>query len=277
MPQLQIKRFYYRSGQIHVEAKELDGRIHGFYRTWHFNGQLAEELFYRKGVLHGICRQWDEKGHLLGAFEMTRGTGTQRYWHDNGRLKMEIDSLNGLFHGRTRLWLRDGTLIKETFHLQDKAVSRAAYLKAARKNPDWPQYSGQSAGKIKRRTLALEQRQHELFIQSILEKSHAEAEEWLEGAKGSRQRSLAKFATRRTALRFVDELYSAAANTVFVAPIYGPSKAKLFADWMLVQLPKEQSKRRRLRRICQRLCDRRHGALLPDRGIGESHLFLRLA
>ncbi len=56
----------------------MDGEFHGFYRTWHFNGQLAEELRYHHGRLHGTSRQWDENGRLLGSFTMNHGTGTQR-------------------------------------------------------------------------------------------------------------------------------------------------------------------------------------------------------
>ena len=31
-----------------------------------------------------------------------------------------------------------------------------------------------------------------------------------------------------------------------------------------------------LRKLCQDLCDKRDGAMLPDKDIGESHLFIRL-
>jgi hypothetical protein len=277
MAKLHIKRFYYRSGRIHAEVREVEREFHNLSRNWHFNGQLAGELRYRHGLLHGVSREWNECGRLLGSFKMNQGTGTQRYWHDNGRIKMEIDSLNGRFHGRIRVWLRDGTLVQETFHIRDNTVSRAAYLNAARKNPDWPQYQGESAGKVARRTLALERKQLELLIESILEKSHAEARRWLSHEKRRERRSLAKFRTSNTALRFVETLYTAGANAVLLAPIYKGKRGKLFADWILVRLPKECSKRRALRKICQDFCRKRDGAMLPDKDISESHLFLRLA
>ena len=49
-----------------------------------------------------------------------------------------------------RLWLWDGTLVQETFYISNVDVTRAAYLKAARKHPDWPQHEGEPAGKVAR-------------------------------------------------------------------------------------------------------------------------------
>jgi hypothetical protein len=260
-----------------MELKEVEGRLHNLSRTWHFNNQLAEELRYRHGLLHGVSRQWNEHGHLLGSFKIVVGTGTQRYWHDNGQVQMEIDSLKGQFHGRIRVWLSDGTLVKETFHIQDKTVSRPAYLKAARENPKWPQYEEQPAGKVARHTVALERKQMQLFIESILEKSHAEARQWLSAGKQPERRSLPKFSKSKAALQFVERLYAAGANTVLAAPIYRGKRGTLFADWLLIRLPKTPVGRLALRKICRTFCCRRGGVMLPDKDIGESHLFLRLA
>ena len=277
MPKLRIKRFYYRNGRIHAEIREVGGQVHGLYRTWHFNGQLAEELCYHQGRLHGTSRQWDENGRLLGSFTMNHGTGTQRYWHDNGQLRLEIDSCNGKFHGRTRIWLRDGTLVQETYLIGNVDVTRAAYLKAARKNPDWPQYKGQPAGKVARDNAALERKQHELFIESLLEKSHAEARQWLSAGKGPTFVHSQNSARPRRHFVLSRPLYAAGANTVFIAPVYAGKREKLFADWLLVKLPGAPSKRKALRTLCQDFCNKRDGAMLPEKDFGESHLFLRLA
>ena len=276
MPKLRIKRFYYRNDRVHAEIREVGGEFHGLNRTWHFNGQLAEELRYRHGRLHGISRLWDENGRLLGSFTMNHGTGTQCYWYQNGRLRLEINSFNGKFFGRTRTWLRDGTLVQEIYYISNVDVTRVAYQKAARKHPDWPQHEGQPAGKVARENRALERRQHELFIESLLEESHAEARQWLSAAKHPNLRSLAKFRTSMAALRFVETLYAAGAGAVIAVPIYAGRRGKLFADWLLVKLPKAPSKRKTVRKLCQDLCDKRDGALLPDKDMRESHLFIRL-
>lgn len=275
MPRLRIERYYYRSGQIHVENRYVNGEFHGCCRTWHFNGQLAEELRYDHGLLHGVCREWDESGRLLDSFTMNRGTGLQRYWYDNGQLRMEFYTLGGNFHGRSRHWLRDGTLVREYFAINNRDATRVAYLKAARNNPDWPQYEGEPAGRVVRRTASLERKEYELFIASILEKSHAEAKGWLSGESSKASRSLAKFRSTKSALRFVEALYGAGAETVFVAPIYGTRK-KSFADWLLIKLSAVRSKRRAVTAICSDFHDKRGGGMLPDKDAGETHLFLRL-
>jgi hypothetical protein len=277
MPKRRLDRFYYRNGQIRLENREVGGRFHGICRTWHYNGQLAEELRYRHGRLHGISRQWDEKGKLLGSFTMSHGTGRQQYWHQNGKLRLEINSLNGKFFGRMRLWLRDGTLVQETYYISNVDVTRAAYLKAARTHPDWPQHKGQPAGRVAREGPALKRKEYEFFIESLLEKSHAEARQWLSAAKNPDLRSLSRFRTAKAALRFVETLYAAGAEAVIAAVIYAGRRGKQFADRLLVKLPKASAKRKALRKICQDLCDKRGGALLPDeKDIGESHLFLNL-
>jgi hypothetical protein len=277
MPKLRIKRFYYRNGHVHAEIKEVGGEFHGPNRTWHHNGQQAEELRYRHGLLHGISRHWDENGRLLGSFTMNHGTGTQHYWHQNGKLRLEINSFNGKFFGRTRTWLRDGTLVQETYYISNVDVTRAAYLKAARKHPDWPQHEGQPAGRVAREGPALKRKEHELFIESLLEKSHAEARQWLSATKNPDLRSLARFRTTKAALRFVETQYAAGAEAVIALPIYAGRRGELFADWLLVKLPGAPSKRRALRTLSQDFCNKRDGALLPEKDFGESHLFLRLA
>jgi hypothetical protein len=277
MPKRRIERYYYRNGQIRMENREVGGELHGLCRTWHYNGQLAEEQRYHHGKSHGLSQQWDEHGHLLGSFTMNHGTGRQRYWHNNGRLRLEINSLHGKFFGRMRIWLRDGTLVQETYYISNVDVTRAAYLKAARKYPDWPQHEGEPAGKVARDDRSLKRKEHELFMESLLEKTHAEARQWLSAVKNPNLRSLARFRTAKAALQFVETLYAAGAEAVIAAVIYVGKRGKQFADRLLVKLPKASEKRKALRKICQDLCAKRGGALLPDKkDMGESHLFINL-
>jgi len=276
MPKRRKDRFYYRNGQLRLDNREVDGQLHGLCRTWHYNGQLASELRYRHGQLHGLCRQWDENGRLLGSFTAERGTGLHRYWHQNGQLRTEAYTINGKFNGRMRIWLRDGTLVQETFYINNVDVTRALYLKTARKYPTWPQYEGEKAGRAARENSALKRKEHELFTESLLEKSHAEARKWLSEAKSPDGRSLARFRTAGAALRFVESLYAAGAEAIIVVPIYAGKRGQLFADSLLIKLPGTPSERKALQKLCQNFCKNRGGALLPDKDNGESHLFLGL-
>jgi hypothetical protein len=275
MPKRRTERYYYRNGQIRMESREVEGKFHGLCRSWHPNGQLAEASHYRHGLLHGTTRQWDRNGRLLGSFTMNHGTGRQFYFHQNGRLNLEINSLNGKFFGRTRFWLRDGTLIRENYCINNVNVSRAKYLNRAREHPEWPQHKGEPAGKVARANHALKRKEHELFIESLLESDFAEARRW-SSAAASDLRSLARFRTAKTALQLVETLYDAGAESVIAALIYTGKRGKEFADRLLIKLPKASVKRRKLRIICQALCTKRGGAMLPEKDLGESHLFINL-
>lgn len=279
MPRFRIEKYYYRSGRLYVQNRYVNGEFHGRCRTWHRNGQLAEEQRYHHGLLHGISRQWNAQGRLLGSFQMVHGTGVQRYWHDNGQLRSEFFTLDGNFHGRNRGWLRDGTLIKEDYLIENNDVPRVAYLKAARKNPHWPQYADQPAGRVSLlKGDTLERKTMSLFAQSVMEsREHAEARKWLRVETKRQSRSLARFRSTKAALEFVEQLYTTGATSVVICAISPGKRNKLFADALLIQLPKSKPKRAVLRKTCRDFCARRGGAALPEKEIGETHLYMMLA
>ena len=97
-----------------------------------------------------------------------------------------------------RVWLWDGTLVQEMYYISNVDVTRAAYLKTARRYPDWPQHEGEPAGRVAREGPALKLKEHELFIESLLEKSHAEARKWLSEDKKSRSPVAGKVSHRKS-------------------------------------------------------------------------------
>lgn len=255
-----------------------DGKRRGVVRTWHRNGGLASEEHYRNGLLHGVCRQWDEGGKVLGEFEMNRGTGVQREWHDNGRLKIEVSTVHGVFCGRNRIWLRDGTLLSERFYLHGKQVTAEQYRAAAKADPTLPQFRGRP-GKPLPPGPRREQRIHRTFVRGLLGKpNRVEAREWLHrDAIDKIGRSLGRFKHEADAARFVEALYQAGATAVIVPDIYAGKRGNLFAEGLLVRLPKSPALRRVVRKVCGRLRQQKLGFVQPERDIGESHLFLSMA
>lgn len=89
-------------------------------------------------------------------------------------------------------------------------------------------------------------------------------------------RSLPRFRTAGAAIRFIEALYAAGADAAIVVPVYADKRGKLFADSLLVKLPRTLSKRKAVRKLCHDFCDKRGGAMLPEKDIGENHLFLGL-
>jgi hypothetical protein len=278
-----IQENFYRSGQLRERVPIRNGRRHGVIRTWHNNGALATEEHYRCGFLHGLCRQWDEHGKLLGEYKMDRGTGIQRSWYDNGQLQSEVSTVAGEFCGRNRLWLRDGTLLSERFYLFGRVVGAETYRAAADKETTLPRFRSRSAKPLpKNRTT--ERRIHQLFVSSLVRRRNGlEVRRWLHKKPGEKAgRSLGRFKPAHDAAKcdtgkFVSQLYEAGAKAVIVPDIYRGKDGTQFADALVVQLPKDPTKRRAIRKVCSQLKERELGAIEPSTDIGETHLYLSLA
>jgi hypothetical protein len=269
------RRILHRNGVVAVEENFSGQKLHGRRRTWHRNGRLATEEFYRDGRLDGLCRQWNENGRLLGSFRVENGTGVQRSWHDNGRLNQEFTTVEGEFCGRSRLWLRDGTLISDHVELFGRSVTPEQYRRAAAKNPRLPKLRARPA-KVPARNRAMEKHMQHVFVLGLLAKrNRSEARAWLK-ADGKTARSLGRFKRAGAAVKFVEELYQAGAGKVIVSDIYRNKRGDQFADCLLAQLPKAAKQRKTIRAVCTQLRKGDLGAVLPDRDLGESHLYISM-
>ena len=256
-----------------LEERYRAGIPHGLRRMWHRNGQLAEEQTYRHGIVHGICRQWNEAGKLLGSYRMENGTGLQRSWHCNGRLNQEFSTVEGQFCGRTRMWLQDGTLISDDVELFGRSVTPEQYRRAAAQDPRLPKLRGKPA-KVPVRNRAMEKHMQRVFVMGLLaRRNRSEARAWLK-ADGKTACSLGRFKRATGASKFVGELYQAGAVEVILPDIYRNKRGDQFADNMLVQLPKAAKQRKAIRAVCAQLRKDDLGAVLPDRDLGESHLYI---
>ncbi len=275
---IKVQRQFYRNGQLRETVPLGDGKRRGVVRTWHRNGLLASEERYRDGLLHGVCRQWDEAGRLLGEFVMKHGTGLQREWHDNRRLKIEVSTVRGVFCGRNRIGLRDGSLLSERYYLHGRHVTAEEYRTAAKADSTLPWFRGR-AGKTLPLGPTREQRIHRTLVRGLLRKpNRVEARKWLDrDATDKTGRSLGRFKREADASRFVEALYDAGAIEVIVPDIYADRRRNLFADGLLVKLPKPPERRREVRKACGQLRQRKLCSVQPERDIGESHLFLGMA
>ncbi len=253
-----------------------NGQRHGVARVWHKNGRLASEERYANGLLHGVCRQWSESGRLLGKYRTTQGSGVQRAWHDNGKLQMELSTVRGEFCGCSRSWLSDGTLLSDDIYLRGKIVSVDEYRAAAAKDKSLPKLGRTAAKAVKP---VSEKHIHRVFVVALLAKPNRfEACAWLNGKRTDRAaRSLGRFKRESDAAKFVAALHDAGATEVIVPDVYHNKVGDLFADGLLVRLPKAPAKRKAIRKVCDQLQKRKLGAVQPDADIGESHLFLSLA
>jgi hypothetical protein len=267
-PKNRRKRVYYRNGVAALEEVYQAGILHGHRTTWHRNGRIASKETYRQGVLHGVCRQWNEQGKLLGSYRMINGTGIQHLWYEDGHIQNEFSTVNGTWTGRRRFWLRDGTLASEAWLIENREVSRAAYLKAAADHADWPRYAEK---RIRPRTLSRKRfeslvlRQHCEWLLSKL--NQQEAAVWLaRGNAATRSMGRLGFQITRS---LIAEAARLGALKVIAADIYHSKQGKEFCDNLLIELPKSKPRRSAVRQLFLNLPLRAHCVVQPDKDRGE--------
>ena len=117
-----------------------------------------------------------------------------------------------------------------------------------------------------------------MFIESLLEKPRrCEARSWLHRNGGPKVgHALGRFKRESDAEKFIEQLYHAGAAKVIAPDIYNSKKGDLFADSLLVRLPKNSAKRKAVRRVCMQLRRRKLGSVRPETDIGEPYLYLYL-
>jgi hypothetical protein len=189
---------------------------------------------------------------------------------------MELSTVRGEFCGRSRSWLSDGTLLSDDIYLHGKLVSADEYRAAAAKDKSLPKLGRTAAKAVKP---VSEKHIHRVFVLALLAKPNRfEACAWLDCKRADRSaRSLGRFKRESDAAKFVAALHNAGATEVIVPDVYRNKAGDLFADGLLVRLPKAPAKRKAIRKVCDQLQKRKLGAVQPDADIGESHLFLSLA
>ncbi|MFO0554696.1 MAG: toxin-antitoxin system YwqK family antitoxin [Polyangiaceae bacterium] len=84
-------------------CERTDHTREGPFVAWSSDGKRVLEGAYVDGEYDGIFRAFDENGHVLGTFEMKRGTGHWTSWHPNGVRAAEGDYVGGKRDG---LWVQ---------------------------------------------------------------------------------------------------------------------------------------------------------------------------
>ena len=85
------------------ETTFLAGKIEGFFKSWHENGQLKSEGFFKNGMQEGLLKWWHENGQVRreGTFKEGKLNGIFKEWNENGQLESEetykADKLIGFF------------------------------------------------------------------------------------------------------------------------------------------------------------------------------------
>lgn len=104
---------YHSNGHLWQYLEICDGRAHGIYQEWHFNGMQKMELHIIEGIpelsesalsswiFEGLNTIWDENGELVAKISYDKGMlhGESIYYYPNGSIKKKIPYTQDEIHG----------------------------------------------------------------------------------------------------------------------------------------------------------------------------------
>jgi hypothetical protein len=192
-------------------------------------------------------------------------------WHRNGQLAEEQTYRHGIVHGICRQWNEAGKLLG-SYRMDNVTGLQRSWHCNGRLNQEFSTVEGQFCGRTRMwlQDGTLISDDVELFGRSVTPEQYRRA-----AAQDPRLPKLrgkpAKVPVRNRAM----EKHMQRVFVMGLLPdIYRNKRGDQFADNMLVQLPKAAKQRKAIRAVCAQLRKDDLGAVLPDRDLGESHLYI---
>jgi hypothetical protein len=162
-------RYYDDNGRLQIETPLKDGKKHGREFYWNEDGMLDLIEPYFEGKMHGTAKQY-QNGKVIGTYKMVHGTGYDvwcnqiadgqvyvseihsmrdgsmhgfEWWlnEDHRSVHEERHWHKGKLHGVERFWV--GKKLRRSYPkywVQDKAVTKRQYVRAARKDVTLPPF-----------------------------------------------------------------------------------------------------------------------------------------
>lgn len=112
---------------IAIRGAYADDRLDGAWRRHRPDGSIAEEGAYQAGKKHGKWRQLGPGGDVLGAYELTDGTGVEKSWYEAGALYSERALQGGVAHGAFKVFAPDGVQVVAARYHQGKLDGTHAF------------------------------------------------------------------------------------------------------------------------------------------------------
>ncbi len=165
------QRCYDGDGNLRIETPIRDGKRHGREYIWNESGalELIEPFF--EGKRNGLAEQYGRNGKVIGTYRFKHGTGFDiwrweredgttfisevfsardgvldgyEWWlnEDQRSVWHERSWHKGKLHGIERMWNAKGRLKRgfPKYWIQDQAVRKHVYMKAAEKDKTLPGY-----------------------------------------------------------------------------------------------------------------------------------------
>ena len=96
--------------RTNYQAKNVGGKEHGLYESYHENGQLRGKGNYKDGEQHGLFESYSENGQLSTKLNYKDGEqhGLYEFYRENGQLRYKVNYKDGEQHGLFESYDKDG-------------------------------------------------------------------------------------------------------------------------------------------------------------------------
>lgn len=113
-----IRKEYYASGGLMSEARYVDKKIDGLYRSYNQLGDVLAEINYKNGIEHGPFKEYSSSGIIArdGNYKDGMFDGVQRIFDDSGNLVQEVTYKNNVQDGRMQNYYPGGVLKDELYY-----------------------------------------------------------------------------------------------------------------------------------------------------------------
>jgi len=274
MEKIEVEKSYYPNGKLKSERSYKNGIPHGLHREWYENGILASEHVFKEFVTE-ISRFWDEQGNLLIENNIVNGTGIEITWDPVNELRSEVNWLNGKWTGRFRTYWSDGTICGDIYWIKNRKVSKKKYMEMCKVDKSLPQYDdlkeSEKISKKSRKKKASKGKKtatsnDDKFYENLFsEKEMVEALSWLTESNVP-ERSLGECQNQEDSVEFVNEFYKVGAVRVWVFDIDGKPDEEQNSGRLIIELPKNSQKRKKLLDKCGEIGEELGFELEPDTG-----------
>lgn len=100
-------------GNVKTEYTLKDGKLHGKFTAYYYNGNIEQIGSYYYGKKHGDFKEYDEEGNLIYDYYRKSDLidGVFKIYYKNGQLKQTLNYLKGIKTGDVKEYLENGSLL----------------------------------------------------------------------------------------------------------------------------------------------------------------------
>ena len=111
-----IKKNYYKSGELKIEVSYKNGKPNGLAKTYYKSGKVSSTKMFKDGKKNGLSKTYYETGELndVMTYKNNKREGLAKEYFKSGKLKRERRFNNDKLNGLSKVYYESGQLWDET-------------------------------------------------------------------------------------------------------------------------------------------------------------------